>query len=142
MGESYSYECPDAVRCDPPLAETKHIHLTVGTSCRCKSNYKKIIYATVTKLLFHCQAPWEIYRLQIQTNDIIDASRIVDSYTKSGDVGAYSTYFGLVPDYEMGISVLGAGNSPLFSVATIRATLVDIFVREEIKSSNTFEHTG
>ena len=66
--------------------------------------------------------------MPVKTNSIINASRIVDTYTKEGDVGTYSTYFGLVPDYDMGISVMGAGDDPLFVVTTVRATLVDIFV--------------
>ena len=62
------------------------------------------------------------------TNTIINASRIVDTYTKSGDIGVYSTYFGLVPDYNIGITVLAAGDSPNRQVPPIRGTLVDIFV--------------
>lgn len=76
------------------------------------------------------QAPWEIYRLPIPSNTIINTSRLVDTYSKSGDVGQYSTYFGLVPDYNIGITVLTAGDNPNRQVPPVRATLVDIFVSE------------
>ncbi|KAI1609311.1 putative penicillin-binding protein [Exophiala viscosa] len=72
-------------------------------------------------------APWEIYRLAIPINTIINASRIVDTYTKSGDIGQYSTYFGLVLDYNIGITVLAAGDNPNRQVPPVRGTLVDIF---------------
>ncbi|KAH8703424.1 putative penicillin-binding protein [Talaromyces proteolyticus] len=72
-------------------------------------------------------APWEIYRLPTLINTILNTSRIVDTYSKSGDVGQYSTYFGLVPDYNIGITVLAAGDNPNSQVAPVRGTLVDIF---------------
>ncbi|KAK5451815.1 hypothetical protein LTS15_007538 [Exophiala xenobiotica] len=74
-------------------------------------------------------APWEIYRITVPTDTIINASRIVDTYTKSGDIGVYSTYFGLVPDYNIGITVMAAGDDPNRQVPPIRGTLVDIFYR-------------
>ncbi|CRG87024.1 putative membrane protein C663,14c [Talaromyces islandicus] len=72
-------------------------------------------------------APWEIYRKEIVANTIIDAGRIVDTYSKSGDVGAYSTYIGLVPDYNIGMTILAAGDAPGNSVYAIRDLLVDIY---------------
>ncbi|KAK4943422.1 hypothetical protein LTR10_016913 [Elasticomyces elasticus] len=74
-------------------------------------------------------APWEIYRLTVPINTIINASRIVDTYSKSGDIGQYSTYFGLVPDYNIGITVLAAGDNPNRQVVPVRGTLVDIFYK-------------
>jgi hypothetical protein len=79
-------------------------------------------------LSFDRQAPWEIYRKEVPANTIIDAGRIVDTYSKSGDVGAYSTFIGLVPDYNIGVTVLAAGDAPQSSVYAIRDLLVDIYV--------------
>jgi hypothetical protein len=74
--------------------------------------------------------------LPIPANTIINATRIVDTYSKSGDVGAYSTYFGLVPDYGIGITVLAAGDTPHNQVASVRDPIIEIFVSREISSSN------
>lgn len=52
----------------------------------------------------------------------------MDTYSKSGDVGAYSTYIGLVPDYNIGMTILAAGDAPGASVYAIRDLLVDIYV--------------
>ncbi|KAH8812245.1 putative penicillin-binding protein [Xylogone sp. PMI_703] len=72
-------------------------------------------------------APWEIFRLPILSNTIIDTSRLVDTYSKSGDIGQYSSFLGLVPDYNIGITVMAAGDNPTGQVPPIRATLVNIF---------------
>jgi hypothetical protein len=49
-------------------------------------------------------APWEIYGFQ--TDD-----RRVDLYSKAGDLGVYSSFMGLFPDYNAGFTVLLAGDS-------------------------------
>jgi hypothetical protein len=64
----------------------------------------------------------------VPVNSITNASRIVDTYTKSGDVGLYSSLFALVPDYNIGISVLTAGDNPNRQVPPVRGPLIDIFV--------------
>jgi len=45
--------------------------------------------------------PWEIYHYGEEATD-----PIIDVYTKSGTVGRYSSYFGLVPDYKVGFTNL------------------------------------
>lgn len=50
-------------------------------------------------------APWEIQRVELS-----NPFRILDVYTKSGDVGTYSSDFVLIPDYDLGFSILGAGD--------------------------------
>ncbi|KAH0493335.1 hypothetical protein TgHK011_000009 [Trichoderma gracile] len=50
-------------------------------------------------------APWEIIRSDHITAD----GRIVDLYTKSGDLGLYHGLLGLVPDYDLSLAVLAAG---------------------------------
>lgn len=45
--------------------------------------------------------PWEIYHFgNLPTDPIIDV------YTKTGSVGRYSSYFGLVPSYDVGFAIL------------------------------------
>ncbi|KAL6691395.1 beta-lactamase/transpeptidase-like protein [Trichoderma pleuroticola] len=50
-------------------------------------------------------APWEILRSDQITAD----GRIVDLYTKSGDLGLYHALLGLVPDYDISIVIFAAG---------------------------------
>lgn len=49
--------------------------------------------------------PWEIFRSENLTSD----NRIIDVYTKSGDMGLYHAYLALVPEYDLVISVLVGG---------------------------------
>lgn len=48
--------------------------------------------------------PWEIYR-----SDILPNRSAVDLYGKGGTVGLYQSWFGVVPDYNIGISTYAAG---------------------------------
>lgn len=50
-------------------------------------------------------APWEIQRVELS-----NPFRILDVYTKSGDVGDYSSDLVLIPDYDIGFGILGAGD--------------------------------
>ncbi|KAK5050904.1 hypothetical protein LTR84_003463 [Exophiala bonariae] len=72
-------------------------------------------------------APFEIYRHPIPANSIINSSRIIDTYCKQGGLFVYSTYFGLVPDLDIGISLLSAGVNSDRQIPPIRDTLVQIF---------------
>ncbi|KIW11614.1 hypothetical protein PV08_10916 [Exophiala spinifera] len=74
-------------------------------------------------------APWEIYRYTVPADTVINASRIVDAYTKSGDIGLYSTMFGLVPDYNLGFTVMTAGDNPNRQVPPVRGIIVDTFYK-------------
>jgi hypothetical protein len=67
----------------------------------------------------------------VPIDSAINTSKIVDTYTKSGDIGQYSTIFAMVPDYGLGFSVLavGEGTSPGVAVQLARAYIVDAFVR-------------
>lgn len=49
--------------------------------------------------------PWEIWRAPNLVTD-----HLLDLYTKSGDLGLYSTLIVLSPDYNVGFVVLVAGN--------------------------------
>lgn len=55
-------------------------------------------------------APWEIFSFQ--------EPRLIDLYTKSGDLGSYSSMLALSPDHDVGFTILAAGDS---SGAAVRA---------------------
>jgi hypothetical protein len=62
--------------------------------------------------------PFEIYRQEVPVSRDSQATRLVDIYTKGGDVGLYSTMIVLVPDYDIGFTILtaGAGTTALLRV--------------------------
>ena len=47
-------------------------------------------------------APWEITRAANVTSD----ERLVEFYTKGGDVGTYHVMLAMIPDYDLVISIL------------------------------------
>lgn len=55
---------------------------------------------------FSVGAPWEIGRTTTLTLD----GRTIDVYTKTGDLGAYHGVLALIPDYDLVVSVLTAGD--------------------------------
>lgn len=57
------------------------------------------------RLQYAVGAPWEIHRYTLPNN------KVVDLYTKSGDSGAYSAFFVLIPDYDLGFSLLSASST-------------------------------
>ncbi|CAO2650239.1 Nn.00g015310.m01.CDS01 [Neocucurbitaria sp. VM-36] len=50
--------------------------------------------------------PWEIFRAVV---GLPENNRVVDLYTKAGNVAGYGANFVLIPDYEVGFVVLHAG---------------------------------
>lgn len=66
--------------------------------------------------------PWEIYRFVADDS----ANHVVDAYTKSGDLGDYHTWFILLPDYNVALSIMVAGADTTQSVLrqTIMAPLL------------------
>lgn len=65
-------------------------------------------------------APWEILSFGDE--------RPIDLYTKSGDIGVYSSVLALSPDHNVGFTILGAGKSTHESLALaadlVSATLI------------------
>ncbi|ETN43990.1 uncharacterized protein HMPREF1541_10855 [Cyphellophora europaea CBS 101466] len=53
--------------------------------------------------------PWEIFRFEVPVSPGSKATKIVEMYSKAGDVGLYSTIMVMVPDYGIGATVLTAG---------------------------------
>ncbi|KAG9255785.1 beta-lactamase/transpeptidase-like protein [Emericellopsis atlantica] len=49
--------------------------------------------------------PWEILR----SDNITADGRLIDVYTKSGDLGFYHALMGIVPDYDLSVVVIAAG---------------------------------
>ena len=90
-------------------------------------------------------AAWEILRGDGLTSD----ARLVDVYTKSGDLGLYHALLGIVPDYDVVVSVLAAGaevtvdpyaRSRLFS-AVLRSLLPAVEEAGRGEAKDTFEGT-
>lgn len=50
-------------------------------------------------------APWEIYRIKNATTD----GRLIELYTKGGDLITYHSVFALIPDYDLVATVMVAG---------------------------------
>jgi hypothetical protein len=53
--------------------------------------------------------PWGIRRIPIGTGN--DAHRVVDAYGKAGRIGSYASLMVLLPDYDVGMVALLAGNA-------------------------------
>ncbi|KAL7949795.1 beta-lactamase/transpeptidase-like protein [Trichoderma barbatum] len=70
--------------------------------------------------------PWEIHRYTHPSGVITDL------YTKSGDSGAYSAYFVLLPDYDAGFTILSSSSHPT-RFLTLSA-LMDIIVDSLVSS--------
>ncbi|KAB8229534.1 serine hydrolase domain-containing protein [Aspergillus alliaceus] len=68
-------------------------------------------HAHTSSLDFSVGAPWEIVTLS--------SPRLIDIYTKSGDLGMYSSMLALSPDHGVGFSILAAGNSTTEAVALL-----------------------
>lgn len=90
--------------------------------------------------------PWEILRSDNITSD----GRLIDVYTKSGDLGLYHALTGLVPDYDLVITVIMAGAeassgyaSAIAFSAIIKSLLpaIEAAGREQAKSSYVGEYT-
>ncbi|PYH28222.1 serine hydrolase domain-containing protein [Aspergillus neoniger CBS 115656] len=62
-----------------------------------------------TSLDFAVGAPWEIYSFP--------SSRVIDVYTKAGDLGSYASMLALSPDHNVGFTILAAGDDTTSVVA-------------------------
>jgi hypothetical protein len=54
-------------------------------------------------LFYSVGAPWEIWRLQLDT-----PPKVFDVYTKDGGIGRYSSQLALAPDWGVGYIILEA----------------------------------
>ena len=63
-------------------------------------------FASTSNLRNAVGRPWEIYHYSASPTDAI-----IDVYMKSGTVGKYSSYFGLVPSYDVGFAILAVDSA-------------------------------
>ncbi|KAG9233380.1 beta-lactamase/transpeptidase-like protein [Amylocarpus encephaloides] len=66
-------------------------------------------------------SPWEIQRSKVGPS-----GRIVDLYSKNGKLGAYGGYMILVPDYNVGFTILAAGAGA--NIDVLAGFIVDVFL--------------
>jgi hypothetical protein len=72
-------------------------------------------------------APWEIYRSDNLTAD----GRLIEVYTKSGNLASYNAMLALVPDYNITVAVLAAGNETSeFTVTTLMSGIIQTLLPE------------
>ncbi|KAI0973340.1 beta-lactamase/transpeptidase-like protein [Xylaria arbuscula] len=64
--------------------------------------------------------PWEILRSETVTKD----GRLIEYYTKSGNLGPYNNILCLIPDYDLVITILSAGGES--SEDTVELTLTEV----------------
>lgn len=57
--------------------------------------------------------PWEIFR----SNNITSDGRLVELYTKAGDLGSYHAKLCLIPDYDIVVTILTGGPETSFGFA-------------------------
>lgn len=65
-------------------------------------------------------APWEIYS--------ISQPRVIDLYTKGGDIGKYSATINFSPDYDVGFTVLVAGDDPTGTSRKVSNLVVETLI--------------
>ncbi|BAE55453.1 beta-lactamase/transpeptidase-like protein [Aspergillus flavus] len=65
-------------------------------------------------------APWEIFTL---TNP-----RLIDLYTKQGDLGMYSSMLALSPEHDVGFTILAAGESTTEAVTLITDLTINTLI--------------
>lgn len=62
----------------------------------------------------------------------LNTTRVVDIYSKGGDVGVYSTILALIPDHDIGFTILAAGAAPNAQIQPLKTAITDLFVRSII----------
>lgn len=72
--------------------------------------------------------PFEIFRVAVPVSPGSDATRMVDLYTKAGDIGLYDTAVVIDPDHGMGFSVLVSGISSGRTRLNLIGMMRDIFL--------------
>ncbi|KAJ7928130.1 beta-lactamase/transpeptidase-like protein, partial [Mycena leptocephala] len=96
-------------------------------------------HSHTASLTYSVGAPWEIQRLILPLEN-----RVVDVYTKNGDLGSYFAFFALIPEYGVGFAALGAsadGGAPL-DVTVVSSLIGDNFVPAEARFAGTFAAAG
>lgn len=63
-------------------------------------------FASTSNLRNAVGRPWEIYHYSATPTDAI-----INLYTRAGTVGKYSSYFGIVPSYDVGFAILATDSA-------------------------------
>ncbi|KAK3308404.1 beta-lactamase/transpeptidase-like protein [Chaetomium strumarium] len=69
--------------------------------------------------------PWGIRRIQLAKNQTY---QFVHTFNKVGSLGAYSSLLAIIPELDIGFSVLAAGDAPAGLTTAIAETLADTYV--------------
>ncbi|KAH6623462.1 beta-lactamase/transpeptidase-like protein [Chaetomium tenue] len=79
---------------------------------------------------FSMGSPWEIMRPRVAVSSApaTTRNRHVDVYSKQGGGAEYTSLLGIVPDYDMGISILTGGPQSGASFVAIRQLFIDIWL--------------
>ncbi|POS77586.1 hypothetical protein DHEL01_v204024 [Diaporthe helianthi] len=65
--------------------------------------------------------PWEIYRAVTNA----ESNRVIDLYTKGGNLPGYGSSLNLIPDFDVGITVMMAGESGSTVGTSILGVIID-----------------
>ncbi|KAH6850499.1 beta-lactamase/transpeptidase-like protein [Chaetomium sp. MPI-CAGE-AT-0009] len=69
--------------------------------------------------------PWGIRRIELQQNQTY---QFVHTFNKIGSIGSYSSLFALIPELDIGISVLAAGDAPPGITNAIAEALTNTYI--------------
>ncbi|KAK3297101.1 beta-lactamase/transpeptidase-like protein [Chaetomium fimeti] len=69
--------------------------------------------------------PWGIRRIELQQNQTY---QFVHTFNKIGSIGSYSSLFALIPELDIGISVLAAGDAPGGITNAIAEALANTYI--------------
>ncbi|KAI1265512.1 beta-lactamase/transpeptidase-like protein [Xylariaceae sp. FL1019] len=70
-------------------------------------------------------SPWGVRRLPLPTNS---SYQFATAFNKLGSMGKYSALLAVIPDFDLGFSVLGAGELPAALILSIADTLSDTYL--------------
>jgi hypothetical protein len=73
-------------------------------------------------------SPWDIIRMETPLSSETNVTRVVDMYTKEGDVGLYSSFLALDLDHHTGFTILAAGAETTAMVDGLAGLIAATFV--------------
>jgi hypothetical protein len=73
-------------------------------------------------------SPWEIVRKNVALSNSTNITRVVDLYSKEGDIGLYSSLLVLDPDHNTGFSILAAGKATGAMVEALAGLITATFL--------------
>ncbi|KAF2807189.1 beta-lactamase/transpeptidase-like protein [Mytilinidion resinicola] len=85
-------------------------------------------HATTSHALHLVGAPWEIFRQSIPISSTTNTTRLVDLYTKSGDIPNYASALALDTDHNIGFSILAAGSQTTNNRGVLASLIANTWV--------------